>query len=890
MVKILDLGDDWMKFRVAEGLAMECGVEEEYLIQLAIKEAVDNALDEAGTCKIEISKPKIIISNDGMGIKGDDKHIAKLFSIRRPHLSSKIRQVSRGALGNGLRVIAGVTLVTPGSELIVSTKGRRLKLMPRFNDGGTDCERLGLYQSSGTKIEMIFTPKVFKDNFESVIEEYNADYWGKLAIEMAKGPVYKDDRSPHWFDSIALRNLLVPANNRLTISKFLIELFGSSIVTNLKMTANNLLSCRVGEIHSEEQVADLLNLLRDASPREVNAEDLGNVGNLESFPFYASTTGTFKSSSNAIVTAGIPYFIEAWGKRADKSRLLIFVNKSPVTRDYDCFRIKGKMRILYGWVSDLYNLSVDTELELRINIMTPYCPKVSGSKVPDLSRFARGIKEIIISILDKANKQRKLELKQSREINREHESDLSTPMETYKSVFDIRKAAKERGVPIGSLLVLSGDHDPYNIGTPTHHHDAQWFKRIMENFGYGAGKKTHLRRMHYQIASMANIERRDGDKKIIYKNTDEDWSYLQKASKVARTLGYVSIYDIIDMRNPMPVDYSAQYIPKDLSTKLEAIDWQLPSIALIDENIGFPLPSCSVEGYEYSNALQPIHVETWIEKSSMNDILLPLCKKYSLRCVQGVGYLSITAIGELLKKVQEINKPTIILYISDFDPAGNNMPFQAAREIEYFRQQQKVPQQIMLKPIMLTREQVEKYKLPRVPLKDKDKAKEKFENKHGEGGVELDALEALHPGEFEQIVEENVCQFIDLNLKEKFEAAGNNALSKASDFINSELESIRKPLMDARKRIRDIIHRYNTELVAFKQKMEVELNPYKSQLTHLSGYVGELQERCSGIQLPEPPSATVNDSESDEILFDSRRDYHQQLKYYKKFRGKNDEA
>ncbi len=52
----------------------------------------------------------------------------------------------------------------------------------------------------------------------------------------------------------------------------------------------------------------------------------------------------------------------------------------------------------------------------------------------------------------------------------------------------------------------------------------------------------------------------------------------------------------------------------------------------------------------------------------------------------------------------------------------------------------------------------------------KHKAKKKFEAVHGEGAVELDALEALYPGEFNKIVEDNVCQFFDLNLKEKFEA------------------------------------------------------------------------------------------------------------------------
>ncbi len=93
-------------------------------------------------------------------------------------------------------------------------------------------------------------------------------------------------------------------------------------------------------------------------------------------------------------------------------------------------------------------------------------------------------------------------------------------------------------------------------------------------------------------------------------------------------------------------------------------------------------------GYEYSNAIQPIHIEIWTEKTTMKDKLLPLCKRLfnSVRARRWV--YKYYGIGRLLKTVQKVNKPTIILYISDFDPAGKNMPVQVAREIEFFMLQQ----------------------------------------------------------------------------------------------------------------------------------------------------------------------------------------------------------
>ncbi len=270
--------DDWTYFRTLDDLAMLCGVHEEDLIGLTIKEAVDNSLDESGDCKIEITKTKIIISDNGKGIKGSDKDIAKLFSICRPHISSKIRRISRGALGNGLRVISGVILVTH-AELIVSTLRRSLKLTPRF-DGVTDYERLGSYDGKGTRIEMIFQPEIIEENFGYPDgSRYNADYWGKLAIDMAKGEVYKDDSSPHWFDSVALWNLLtLPSNKSRMISDLLKDFFGVSIsgrMENLGLKNNNILICRAGEIKTEEQAADILEMLRAASPLKVNSRRIG---------------------------------------------------------------------------------------------------------------------------------------------------------------------------------------------------------------------------------------------------------------------------------------------------------------------------------------------------------------------------------------------------------------------------------------------------------------------------------------------------------------------------------------------------------------------------------------------------------------------------------------
>lgn len=150
---------------------------------------------------------------------------------------------------------------------------------------------------------------------------------------------------------------------------------------------------------------------------------------------------------------------------------------------------------------------------------------------------------------------------------------------------------------------------------------------------------------------------------------------------------------------------------------------------------------------------------------TMNDILLPICERYGANLVTGLGELSITSVYLLAKRVVQANKPVRIFYISDFDPAGESMPVAVGRKIEYFARnyQDLANKDIKLIPLMLTSIQCAEYKLPRTPIKETEKRKEKFEDKHGQGATELDAMEALHPGKMEEIIVEAIEPFFDID-------------------------------------------------------------------------------------------------------------------------------
>lgn len=137
--------EDWKLFRNMETLPQKAGVPNYKLSLLVCKELTDNALDACDDCEIGYEGDFFYVKDHGAGLDPE------LFSISRPLRSSKyLRLPIRGALGNGLRVVAGA-VVASGGELYVSTRGKKYKINFQ-NDGIAFPESLSDYHEEGTKI------------------------------------------------------------------------------------------------------------------------------------------------------------------------------------------------------------------------------------------------------------------------------------------------------------------------------------------------------------------------------------------------------------------------------------------------------------------------------------------------------------------------------------------------------------------------------------------------------------------------------------------------------------------------------------------------------------------------------------------------------------------
>jgi hypothetical protein len=474
---------------------------------------------------------------------------------------------------------------------------------------------------------------------------------------------------------------------------------------------------------------------------------------------------------------------------------------------------------------------------------------------------------------------------------------------------DIKALAVALGRPAETLIALAASNDPFYV-VPRRQTQAQWFAtEVWPLLDIDESGGIHVRRVHYVLVSLPAKDRPRKPDGTAYENTSDDWDLLVAASRDAHELALVDAALFIDRRAAEPI----VYIPEDedsdatidvVGGEINEQSESVPSFTYIPRYYTFPdLPGYSITPPEIA---EPYAVELWIEKSSMAAVLGPIARRYGVTLITGVGELSLTRVHELVERVSEHRRKTRIIYISDFDPAGNAMPVSIARKIEFMLRRDGLDLDIRLDPLLLTREQVEHYRLPRIPIKDSERRKGAFEERFGEGAVELDALEALHPGELARLVIERIevyrapaeatrgdIEGATYYFERDASATREELLAEHGDTLENlrarfdEMQAAIRPHQDALAAIAaEFAERFSGPIAEHIAAINEQVAAFYEQATDVwSDIADDLEDRA-----PDPDAAdwpTPYDAdEPDDPLFDSGRSYIEQIDRYKRHQGK----
>jgi len=420
----------------------------------------------------------------------------------------------------------------------------------------------------------------------------------------------------------------------------------------------------------------------------------------------------------------------------------------------------------------------------------------------------------------------------------------------------IKALAKELGRSVETLIAQSPQSDPFYADRPGRREAAEWFAGLWGRFDFPRG--VHLRRIHYALISQREpVEMAEGKP---YENTFECWQKLCVASRDARHLELVPADWWSDKKSTALI-----HLVEPAAAEVTLEEGELSAMTDMPEPPRLELIPPTVA--------QPYHIELWCEKTTINDILLSLDEQYGgLNIITGEGELSLTACVQVVDRARATGRPVRILYISDFDPGGQSMPLTVARKIEHQIYQRGLDLDIQVRVVALTREQVIEYDIPPIPLKETEKRAANFHEQHGGLAAELDALEALHPGELRRILAQEIERYFDPDLAAETEAAAEEfaaELEEITDSVHEEHREQLDELEEAWGEIASLIESWNERAQAV----------WRSIARNLLDAAPDPDDH-------DWPEAREPD-EDDDPLFDSTRDYVEQMDRYKQYQGKS---
>jgi len=225
------------------------------------------------------------------------------------------------------------------------------------------------------------------------------------------------------------------------------------------------------------------------------------------------------------------------------------------------------------------------------------------------------------------------------------------------------------------------------------------------------------------------------------------------------------------------------------------------------------------------------------------------------------------------------------------------MPISIARKIEFYQRGGVLPDvDIALEPIVLTADQVTEYELPRVPVKDSDRRKANWVRDHGQGQVELDALEALHPGDLRDIVIDAIHNYYDTSLVERAQrqrrdlyAALDTSRGSVLDEYMTELDALWSSYYLITNDYDDLGEQYVEAVAPMQEQIEQMSKAMDAVIRDGTKLYDEIyrvmiERTAQEVDVGDYPQPDPNLPDEGELLYSAGRQYAEQLRVYKNYR------
>jgi hypothetical protein len=236
------------------------------------------------------------------------------------------------------------------------------------------------------------------------------------------------------------------------------------------------------------------------------------------------------------------------------------------------------------------------------------------------------------------------------------------------------------------------------------------------------GLKLTLRQLYYQLVARGWIE-----------NTERSYKNIGTVLSQARLAGLID-WEAIEDRGRQP------------RTQLQFNN--------IQERIELALANYRLPRWEG----QKHYVELWVEKEALAGVLEPLAREFHITLMVNKGYSSQSAMYESAKRILENEKDTIVFYLGDHDPSGEDMVRDVRDRLTLFTRDEI---NISVRKLALTIEQVQQFRPPPNPAKLSDTRAAAYVAKYGRSSWEVDAL---NPRQLQTIIRNALRSVVNMRL------------------------------------------------------------------------------------------------------------------------------
>jgi hypothetical protein len=344
--------EDWTLFLDPDRLPQKAGCPRDRLRAMVLKELVDNALDAGARINlVQVDEDTWTVTDDGPGL--DRGQVVRFFAVNRALTSTKLlRRPTRGAIGNGLRVVTGGVLASGGKLQVESRGARHLLDVDRRTGETRIIEKGESAVVAGTRVTVAFGPALPRGD--------NDGWMACLAIHCA-GDAAKPMRShPSWYGPASFDELVQAAQPGTTVGD-----------------VAALMGVRLDDARPATE-ANLSDFLINAGPEPVL------------LPLGADRfSGTYAKQAGG---QDLPVLVEVWveAERCPPSRgngeVRLLVNRSPMAAPVRILLSSQKQLFVYGanLRHIIESVPAGASYDVTLAITSPVIPVTTEGKESDL--------------------------------------------------------------------------------------------------------------------------------------------------------------------------------------------------------------------------------------------------------------------------------------------------------------------------------------------------------------------------------------------------------------------------------------------------------------------------------------------------------------------------